>query len=229
MIDFEREMVAKGEAFRAKFAKANPNHPELPFIDAAIAGTRASLASLEAVKLQAEQLFYMIPEGEGLRFNLDIGGKSAEQLEDEVKATGREVTIYASDMIHSPKFEVLGKITTQRLLKFPVRALGLLGNPTTTEILERIPQCQYGEDALELPRAEVGPHKTIADKDQPKDDYYYVMHQPITDRYGDPRVFGVEHDSHGRFLHGGWADPARRWNPDDQLVVALRKIESVKP
>ena len=92
-----------------------------------------------------QQPFYMIPEGQGVRFIQEIGGKSADQLEAEVKATGRAVTIYASDMLHSPKFEVLEKVTPQELLKAPVRAYGLPGNPTTRELLERIPKCRYGE------------------------------------------------------------------------------------
>ena len=180
-----------------------------------------------------EKPFYMIPEGEVVKFIQEIGGKSAEQLEAEVKSTGREVTIYASDSIHSPKFEVLDEVTPQELAKFPVRALRFRGNPTTRQLYEKIPQTRCRIDGeeyiLELPRAEVGPHKAIADKDQALNDWYYVMHEPITGRHGDPGVFEVEHDSVGRFLYGRWASPDDRWAPDDQLVVALRKLESVKP
>ena len=189
----------------------------------------------EAVKPQTqvvEDEFYAIPEGIGVISTLKIGGQSAGQLEAAVKATGREIDVYASDLIHSPQFEVLEEVTSQELLKLPVRALGLPDNPTTAEILERIPHCryQYGDEkyALELPRAEVGPHKAIADKDQAEDDCYYIIHQPITDRDGDPSVFLVGHDSYGRFLVGSWVDPDYRWDRDYQLVVALRKVEPVK-
>lgn len=174
-----------------------------------------------------EQSLFIIPEELGVQFTQKIGGKSPEQLEAEAKAD-REVTINASDMLHSPKFEVLEEVTPQDLLKFPVRALGLPGDPTIRQIFERIPQGRYGDYALEIPRAEVGPHLAIADREQPLNDWYYITHEPIAGRSGGPLVFTVGHDSGGRFLSGTWARPDGGWDPDDQLVVALRKIEPVK-
>lgn len=240
-MQYELELLGRSEAFRANFAKKSPNHPDLGFMDADIVARKARIALLSRIQISpseqsqkaqpeaVEQPLHMIPEGEGVKFIQNIGGKSAEQLEVEVEATGREITTYASDMLHSPKFGVLEKVTPQKLLKAPVRAFGLPGIPTIRELFERIPQCRYGEEyALELPRAEVGPHMAIADENQAKDDDYYVMHQPIAGRSGYPRVFQVRHLSIGRFLHGRWASPYNRWFPDDQLVVALRKIEPVK-
>ena len=231
MIDFEREMVAKGEAFRAKFAKANPNHPELPFIDAAIAGTKASLASLELTAVaepqKATESLYFIPEGVGVRWALEIGGKSADQLEVEAKGV-KTVTGYASDMIHNPKFTTLEKVTPVELIKLPVSALGLPGNPTTREIFERAPKCRVGDMALELCRAEVGPHQAIKDTDQPLNDYYSIMHEQLTDRSGNLGVFGVGHNADGLFLDDTWAGPGSKWDPGSLVVLALRKVESVK-
>ena len=176
-----------------------------------------------------ERPFFVIPEGGGVKFTQNIGGKSPKQLEAENKATGREVTYGARNMLLSDEFDVLKEVTPQVLLKFPVRALGLPGTPTTTELYERIPQTQYGDYVLELSRAEVGPHLGIEDKDQPVGDYYYVMHKPITDSYSLPSVFGIGSLSFGRLLDGTQADPDLRWDPDTQLVVTLRKIKPVKP
>jgi hypothetical protein len=49
MIHYERELLQRGEAFRDKFAKANPNHPELRFIDADLVARKAMVGQLEIV------------------------------------------------------------------------------------------------------------------------------------------------------------------------------------
>lgn len=56
MINYEKELLQKGEAFRAKFAKANPNHPELRFIDADLAARRAMVGELEIVPATIQTL-----------------------------------------------------------------------------------------------------------------------------------------------------------------------------
>lgn len=174
-----------------------------------------------------EQPFFEISEDLVSRFTREIGGKPVEQLEAEAKAV-RNVSVYASDLMHSPKFEVLEDVISQELGKLPVLALGLPGTPTTRQIFARIPQCRVGAYTLELCRAEVGPHQAIADKDQPLGDAYFIMHEPITDRGGLPDVFFLERDGHGLWLGCGWAGPGSRWDPGYRLVVALRKNEPVK-
>lgn len=54
---------------------------------------------------------------------------------------------------------------------------------------------------------------------------YYIAHEPIADRSGDPSVFGLVRDEDGLWLCDGWADPRRRWDPENRLVFALRNIE----
>ncbi|OGW74342.1 MAG: hypothetical protein A3J72_02985 [Nitrospirae bacterium RIFCSPHIGHO2_02_FULL_40_19] len=174
-----------------------------------------------------EQPFYMIPEGLGVRFIREIGGKSADQLEVEAKGV-RTVTEYASDMIHNPKFTTLPKVTPQELIRLPVSALGLFGTPTTRQIFERAPQCRVGDMVLELCRAEVGLHQAIKDTEQPLNDYYYIMHKQLASRHGRLRVFSLERSADGLFLNGGWAEPDGRWDPRSQVVFALRKVEPVK-
>lgn len=50
MIDYEQELLKRGEAFRGKFGKQNPNHAELRFIDADLAGRRARIAQLQTMQ-----------------------------------------------------------------------------------------------------------------------------------------------------------------------------------
>ncbi len=180
-----------------------------------------------ATKPQRAESLYFIPEGVGVKWPLDIGGKPVDQLEAEAKSV-RTVSRYASDMMHNPKFTTLEEVTPVELIKLPVSALGLPGTPTTRQIFERAPQCKVGDMTLELCRAEVGPHQAIKDTEQPLNDYYYIMHEPITDRDGDPGVFGLGRNADGLWLHGGWARPGNGWDPDDQVVFTLRKVEPVK-
>lgn len=168
---------------------------------------------------------YEIPEGIGIRFNREIGGKTAEQLEVEAKAVRR---VYVSDIMHSPKFGTLKEVTLQELIKLRVKDLGLPRTPTTKQIFERAAHSRIGNMVLELCRAEVGPHQATADKDQPLGDYYYIMHEPIADRSGYPSVFELGRDGDGLWLYGAWATPGSRWGPGTRLVFALRNIEPIK-
>ena len=45
----------------------------------------------------------------------------------------------------------------------------------------------------------------------------------ITDRNGNPNVFKLERNANGLWLNDNWAKPDNRWNPENQLVFALRK------
>lgn len=182
-----------------------------------------------ATRLQraVEQPFFEIPEDLGIRFTREIGGKSVEQLETEAKSV-RNVSGYGLDMMHNPKFTTLEEIILQELIKLRVQDLGLSGIPTTKQIVERATHSRIRNMALELCRAEVGPHLAIADKDQPLGNYYYIMHEPLTDRGGDPRVFALGRGGDGLWLGGDWASPGSRWGPESQFVFALRNIEPVK-
>ena len=170
----------------------------------------------------AAESLYFIPEGVGVRSSLDIGGKPVDQLEADT------LSGYALDMMHNPKFTTLEEVTPQELIKLRVQDLGLTGTPTTTEVFERATHSRIGDMALELCRAEVGPHQAIADTEQPLNDWYYIAHEPITDRGGYMGVFSLERRADWFWLDGDWARPDGRWRPGDQFVFALRNIESVK-
>lgn len=174
-----------------------------------------------------EQLLFVIPEGTGIRFTRNIGGKPMEQLEAEAKGVGN-VNRYGMDILHNPKFTTLEKVTPQELIKLRVQDLGLAGTPTTEQVLERATHSRIGNMILELCRAEVGPHQRIADKEQPLNDFYYIAHEQIADRHGIPRVFLVARGVLGLWLSAVWVEPDSRRNPEHQLVFALRNIEPVK-
>ncbi len=131
-------------------------------------------------------------------------------------------------MIHNPKFTTLPEVTPVELIKLPVSAFGLSGIPTTEQIVERATHSRIGHMALELCRAEVGPHQRIKDTEQPLNDWYSIMHEPLSDRDGSLLVFSLARFALGLWLRGRWARPDGGWAPDLQVVFALREIEPVK-
>lgn len=56
MINYEKELLQRGLDFRAEFARANPNHPELRFIDADLAARRVMVGELEIVPATIQTL-----------------------------------------------------------------------------------------------------------------------------------------------------------------------------
>lgn len=187
----------------------------------AIDRARDLLKAVGVVDPAVEQPFYIIPEGIGIRITRDIGGKPVERLKTEAKKV-RIVTEYALDMMYSPKFSTLEEVTSQELIKLRVQDLGLTGTPTTKEVFERAMHSIIENMALELCRADVGPHQAIVDIEQPLSDVYYIAHEPIAIRDGNLCVFRLGCNAHGLWLHGIWARPDDGWYPEDQLVFALR-------
>lgn len=193
-------------------------------VDPAIKDQVVATRSQKAV----EQPFYTIPEGIGVRSTLEIGGKSAQQLEEELKQRGINVSSYAREMMHSSTFTTLEEPTAIELLKLRVQDLGLSGTPITKQIFERAQRSKVGEMILDLCPVEVGPYQRLNDSEQPLNDWYYIAHQQITDRSGSPRVFRLGRSAGGLWLSGAWAGPESGWNLEGQVVFSLRSPEPAK-
>ena len=145
----------------------------------------------------------------------------AEELE---KALGNGVSDYARDLLRSKDFTILHKQQVVSPIIATPSVMNLAGTPTTDQIYERADKLNW-----DLCPAEVGPHLVLALRSQPayKDlsielPIWTAMKQ-IADRSGDPGVFRVERRDDGLWLDAGWARPARRWVPEDQLVFLPRK------
>lgn len=227
MQHIERELKRAGEVNLAwivagvrKEFQARGHGKDIP-----LPGTPIELATRP--QKEVEQPFYVIPESIGVRSTLEIGGKSVDQLEAEVKSV-RKPSGYTLDMMHSPEFATLEEVTPVELIKLRVREFGLTGTPTTTQLFERATHSRIGNMALELCRTEVGPHQAIADTKQPLNDVYYIAHEPIADRGGHLRVFSLARDASGLWLDDAWALPGCGWDPGSRLGFALREIEPVK-
>ena len=159
------------------------------------------------------------------RETIEIGGKSAQQLERELNEAGIRINQRAQDMLRSHAFTTLPNPQTIETVALKVRDFGFQRAPTTEEIYQRATE-SYG---LELCPAEVGLHLRLKDKNQPLGDWYSIAMQQLTDRRGMPHVFDLSqgYDS-GRWLGGSLAFPIRRWLAWDEFVFRLPKDSQLR-
>lgn len=173
--------------------------------------------SLMEAELETFSATPALPEGAIRLPDLTIGGKSPGELEESLASGGFRVSDWAKDMLRSRDFTTLPNQQSISLVKVSPLNMGMTGNPTLSEIVERAKVFSLGK----VP-AEVAPYLRMADTDQPLGDLYFTAMEPIADSDGDPNVFELERDEDGSWLRGDWADPDDQWRPRDQFVFALR-------
>ncbi|MEK7194505.1 MAG: hypothetical protein AAB660_02350 [Patescibacteria group bacterium] len=178
-------------------------------------------------RLQAnniEHVYTSFPEGKIRRQQVEIGGKTKEQLQNEMKQAGVNISSYAEDMMKSPNFTTLPVAQALDTVRLKVGDLGLSGYPTTDQVYRKAQEL-----GLELCPAEVGPHLRLQYTDQPMGEWFYVGMKQIADSRGRPRVFDLARDDDGLWLDGYWARPDNRWDPLGGFVFGLRKSETQNP
>lgn len=150
---------------------------------------------------------------------LKIGGMSSEELLKLLKKNGFHVSDWAKDIMAKPAFTTKETHQEVQLVRLKVKDLGFASEPTTNELFARAK-----ERGLDLCPAEVGPHLRLALTDQPRDEWFWVAMEPISDSNGYPNVFGVERNDDGKqWLFADYANPDYRWDLEDGVVFCLRK------
>jgi hypothetical protein len=120
--------------------------------------------------------------------------------------------------------QLLGKITIAKepialdLVRVSVAELGFKDGAYLKDIYARAQQ----ELGLMLCPAEVGPQLRLAYLDQPLGEWLAVAMEPVADSDGNLRVFGVEQDDGGLWLHAYWGGSSGFWSPDYRLVFVRR-------
>ncbi|MBI4080273.1 MAG: hypothetical protein HY430_00715 [Candidatus Levybacteria bacterium] len=160
------------------------------------------------------------PEGEVQVYDLTIGGKDKDQLQQALSQGNFQVSSWSHDIMNKRDFKTLKDPQTIRLAKMPVAALGFGEGitPTTAQIYTRA-----GELGLDLCPAEVGPHQRLQDTDQDMNDWYWIAMKQITDSNGDPLGFWLGRNEDGTWLDCDWAGPDSWWDPEVQLVFSFGK------
>ena len=160
-----------------------------------------------------EYIYTSFPEGKIRLENLKIGGKTAEILEQELRAKKINISGYAEDMMKGKDFTTLKNPEEITLVRLTVRDLGFEMGATTKEIYQKVEEL-----GLELCPAEAGPNLRLKYTDQPLNEWFCIGMKQIADSGGDPYVFGLARGGDGLWLGGHWAGPADGWNPEGGFV-----------
>lgn len=165
-----------------------------------------------------EQVYTSFPDKKIRRENIQIGGKSAEQLISEMETAGINIYSHAKSMLTSREF-VPGKNPEEvTLIRLTVADLGFKSTATTDQIYERAQTL-----GLKLCPADTGPNYRLKYKNQPLDEWIFIGMKQISGSDGRPDVFTLEHRSNGLWLHSPWSGPGPGWRTDDKFVFSLRK------
>ena len=168
-----------------------------------------------------EHIYTSFPDKKIHRENVEVGGKTANELEHELEKASINISDYARDMLHSPDFNPSKKTESTTLIRLTVADLGFAQNATIDQIYKRAE-----EIGLELCPAEIGPEYRLKYLNQPMDEWLLIGMKQIADRYGYPDVFRLERRDVGLCLSFLWAKPSHEWFSDFKFVFCLRKVES---
>jgi len=166
-------------------------------------------------------VYTSFPDKKIRRENVEIGGKTAEQLITEIETAHINISDYAKFMMRSRDFVPSKTKEVATLIRLTVADLGFKTNATTNQIYKR------AEDlGLELCPPDTGPNYRLKYKDQPLNEWFYIGMKQISGRDGDPRVFGLGRSGDGLWLGNYWAKPDAEWRPRYKFVFRLRKAEA---
>ncbi len=179
--------------------------------------TRAYVGKLEPGIFQKlpdnlKHIYTQFPERKISIEKVEIGGKTKEQLTQELEIAGIKISAYAKGMIENPDFTTNQNPEEMTLVKLKIVDLGFIRNTPLQEIYERAKEL-----GLELCPAEVGPHYRLKYQNQPMDEWIYVGMRPIRNS-GAPSVFKLHRDGDGLWLDGRWAIPGSEWSPENEFV-----------
>lgn len=169
-----------------------------------------------------EHMYMSFPDKKIRRENIEIGGKSAEQLISEMEAAGINISPNARSMLLNRAEFIPGKNSEDIILiRLTVGDLGFKTNVTTDQIYKRAQAL-----GLELCPADTGPNYRLKYQNQPLNEWFCMGMKQISDSGGDPDVFGLGRFDVGLWLRDAWARPDGGWDPGSEFVFRLRKFES---
>lgn len=149
---------------------------------------------------------------------LEVGGKSKDELLAEIKSADMFASDWARDIMQKDAW----KLDEKQVVKFArvkVSELGFTKNPKTSEIWARI--LELGHSLCE---SADGPAIRLALKDQPRGDYFWTAMEQIAASVGSPSVFYVKrYDDGKRWLNASWVYAGFEWSLVHEIVFRLRK------
>ena len=150
---------------------------------------------------------------------LPIGGKTKEQLQQELQSANIQTSSYADDLLNSPEFEPLTEVEDSVLVRLTVSDLGFPQGTTTEDIYQRAQEL-----GLELCPPETGPELRLkADTEQRFGKYMNIAMKQIAGSSGNPSVFYLYRTTDVQWLNAYDARASGGWNAGDPFVFRLRK------
>jgi hypothetical protein len=162
-----------------------------------------------------EHIYTSFPEGNLQKYSIEIGGKTKEQLQAELKEKEVYISQWGQELLDSKDFETASEPEHADLVRLTVEDLGFPLGATTDEIYAKA-----AELGLELCPAEVGPQLRLA---YTGNDWMYIGMKQITDRGGYPFVFFLREDGGELELFASHARADEPWDSVVQFVFRHRK------
>jgi len=188
--------------------------------------TKAYIGQLEPGIFQKlpeglKHVYISFPENKIRSDNVEIGGKSKEQLITEMKAAGIAVCGDNSSIMGSHDFTASKNREEAKLVRLTVADLGFKTSATLDKIYERAQAL-----GLELCPPDVGPNYRLKGKDQPLGEDVRIGMKPITVLGCRPSVFHLIRDNGGLWLVDDWEYPDREWVSDIVFVFRFHKVKA---
>ena len=162
-----------------------------------------------------EHIYTSFPEGNLHKYSIEIGGKTKEQLQAELKEKEVYISQWGQELLDSKDFETSSQPEQADLVRLTVEDLGFPRGATTDEIYAKA-----AELGLELCPAEVGPQLRLQ---YTGTEWMYIGMKQITDRDGHPRVFFLSEDGGELRLRAHYALADNRWDSGPRFVFRHRK------
>ena len=168
-----------------------------------------------------EHVYTSFPGNKIRRENVEIGGKSAEQLISEMEAAGINISDYVKSMLKNREF-VPGKNPKEAtFIRLTVADLGFKSNATTNQIYKRAQIL-----GLKLCPPDTSLNYRLKYRNQPLNEWIYIGMKQIFDSDGNPLVFELKRDGKGLWLGLSLAGPGNQWNPGRKFAFCLPKVKS---
>lgn len=167
-----------------------------------------------------EHIYTSFPERKIRRENVEIGGKTKEQLIDAMKEHGINFNSDAPSIMAHPDFITGQNREEAKLVRLTVADLGFKTSATTDQIYERAQAL-----GLELCPPDTGPKYRLKYKDQPRCEWVYIGMKQIAGRHGSPYVFSLARSNDGLWLDDYLAKPHHKWRSVDGFVFRFRESE----
>jgi len=134
-----------------------------------------------------------------LYLEIEVGGKSKDELIAEIKSGGCDVSSWAADIMFKPAWKP-GEKQMVKFARVKVRDLGFTKNPLICDIFARIRELGHS-----LCEPSDGPAIRLALKEQPVGDIFWTAMEQIADYEDNPFVFYVErYDDGKQWLDAYW-------------------------